>query len=151
MLRDPIDSAVATYYDGENRKKYKDFAEFIDDKSNQNLMTKYISGADVNAWYDVNMQNEAKLINGNDYVMARNNLMSMGWIGLFNDLQNSVDQLAYFWNLEKNENKIKTKAEINKNFDKPFNIKLTVSEHESILKRNKWDVMLYELAIVLHN
>eukprot|EP00483_Globobulimina_turgida_P009000 UN09018 len=128
----------------DNKEKYEDLEQFVEHKLNRNIMTKYLCGSHLNE----NMENV--LVNGNEYVVARNNLLSMGWIGLFEDLVSSVKQLQYFWKLSgENTMKISMETEINKNFDKPFDIRLTLSEHQTILKRNRWDVMLYELALVL--
>ena len=135
MLRDPFDFVVANYFDAKNKENYKDLYDFVEHKSNRNVMTKYFCNC-----------GEEMMINGNEYMKARNNLMSLGWIGIFDDLQQSVDKLMFFWNLD---GKIKIAMETNKNFDKPFDVKLSVSEHQTILKRNKWDAMLYEQASVL--
>merc|ERR1712232_265035 len=132
MLRDPVDFVVANYFDAKNKEHYKDLYDSVELKSNRNVMTKYFCNC-----------GKEMMINGNEYIKARNNLISLGWIGLFDYLQGSADELMFFLNLN---GKIKISSETNTNFDKPFDIKLSVSEHELILKRNKWDVMLYELG-----
>ena len=151
ILRDPIDFIVGNYYglSEEEKETYRDLDDFIENKLNRNIMTKFICGNDIKTWYTPNSHHQKLsdfIANGNDYYLARINLISMGWIGLFHDLDESVKQLQYLWKLDDNKN---MKLEMNKNFDKPFNIKLTQNQREIILKRNKWDVMLYELALVL--
>lgn len=154
VLRDPTDFVVANYYEESNMEKYRDLDEFIDHKLNRNVMTKYVAGADVKAWYNVQRRQsktgdiEDLDINQNEYMTARANLINMGWIGLFENLEHSVDHLKYFWNLEVGS-KINEKPVINQNFDKPLDVPLTQIQRELILKRNRWDKMLYELAVVL--
>ena len=153
ILRDPIDFIIGNYYDGDNKEIYKDMDDFIDHKLNRNIQTKYICGDDLKTWYNPQSHHKTMndfIVNGNEYMIARNNLISMGWIGLFEQLDESVKQLKWFWKLSQDYKSGNMKTEINKNFDKPFNVQLTVTQHDAIIKRNKWDLMLYDLAKVLY-
>lgn len=77
------------------------------------------------------------------YRLARWNLVNMGWVGVFDRLQQSVDQLRHFWNIEKTAIGRK-----NRNRKKP-NSPLSERERDRILEFNTGDAWLYELAVVL--
>eukprot|EP01083_Nonionella_stella_P114419 338321_1 len=77
------------------------------------------------------------------YNIARWNLINMGWVGIFDRLSESVQQLEYFWNIKQT-----TLTTRNKNRHKPLN-PLTPQETRKILEFNPGDTWLYELAVVL--
>merc|ERR1712129_607707 len=119
---------VTNYFDSQNKENYKDLIDFVDDTANRNVMTKAFCSS-----------SECDLLSI-EYMKARNNLMMCGWIGLFNELQQSVDELMFVWQMDADIQMDNVQMDVNS---------VSVTEHETIRKRNKWDVMLYELAIVL--
>ena len=83
------------------------------------------------------------IVTWDHYLMARRNLIGMGWVGVFERLQESVDQLTHFWGMERTKLRVK-----NRNGRKPEGA-LSQEEIDKIIAFNMGDVFLHELALVL--
>merc|ERR1712154_728649 len=107
---------------------------------NRDAMTRQLAG---------DADSEHERIGANEFMTARSHLVSLSWCGLFEDVQSSAAQIERFWGLSDVAETIDAKPRLNTNFERPRDFRLSAIEKEIILKRNKWDSMLYDLAVVL--
>lgn len=137
-------------------KNLKEWVGFMEDSKDCTVV--HISGIHSKAYWNNNDENIDKLLPSRTdkqsprkdwivtykhYELARWNLINMGWVGLFDQIQASVDQLKVFWGLKKTKLPVK-----NKNRNKPTT-HLSLEEKTKILEFNPGDLWLYELALVL--
>ena len=138
-------------------KDLKDWVGFMEDSKDCTVV--HIAGVHSKAYWNYNDDNIGRLLPGRSekqsprkdwivtyehYKIARWNLMNMGWVGIFDKLQRSVDQLKYFWGLPATKISVK-----NRNIKNP-NAGLSEEERQKILEFNPGDTWLYELAVVLN-
>ena len=167
VVRHPLSRVKSHYYfhrattgDPNHRwTKNKDLSSwvgFMEDSKDCSVV--HIAGIHSKAYWNANDDNIDKLlptrkdkqpprkdwiVTRKHYELARWNLMNMGWVGIFDKLQQSVDQLRIFWGV-----KVTKMSTRNKNKKKPKG--LSQKEKEKILMFNPGDVWLHELAVILY-
>ena len=124
-------------------------------------MTVHISGCHNRAWYKTEMKNfllpdrdgiypnPKYIVKKKHYKAARHNLLQMGWIGIFEHFQESVKQIQIYFGKNYIASVSFFLEKLNQNKRKP-NIILTKDEIDIILKYNQFDMLLYDLGLVLY-
>ena len=167
VVRHPLERVKSHFYYHRERKidpnhrwaagkQLEEWVGFMEDS--KDCAVSYLAGVRSNAWWNEGDDAVGQLlphreyeseprsdwvVTWDHYVMARRNLMRMGWVGVFEKLQESMDQLRYFWGMKRTKMALE-----NKNKRKPKN-PLTQEEIDKILAFNMGDVWLSELAVVL--
>lgn len=167
VVRHPLERVKSHFYFHRSMKtdpnhhwtRGKELAEwvgFMEDSMDCTVV--HIAGIHSKAWWNIDDETVGPLLPGrtskmaprnwiitwDHYLMARRNLIGMGWVGVFERLTESVDQLKHFWGIQ---NKIRMPIK-NRNKRKPKD-PLTQEEIDKIIAFNMGDAWLHELALVL--
>ena len=126
-------------------------------------MVSYISGCDSHAWYNRNYDNKLPMLPNRDrgypnpthivkkkhFLIARNNLLQMGWIGIFEKLEQSIKQMPIYFGNDYIILSQRGLKNLNQNINKP-KYSITKNQLKTLIKYNQFDILLYNIGVVLH-
>ena len=149
-------------------RSLSEWVEYFEDATE--CMVSHISGCHRNAWYNrddeyiiddyrlpmlprreplFNNPNPTYIVKNEHYLIARKNLLKMGWVGIFENFRQSAKQIQIYFGKKYITSYSKSYLEnLNKNQHKP-KTDLTKQEIKIVEKYNQFDKLLYDIGLVL--
>ena len=126
----------------------------------KDCMVAHIGGVHTKTWYNKGIYpllpgrpkghpDESYIVRKEHFLLARKNLLEMGWVGIFEKFGQSVKQLKMLYG-ESYMSNTNINRKDNANNRKPKQ-PLTNDEIKIILEYNHWDKWLYDLGNVLYD